>query len=112
MTRALFIGRFQPPHKGHFDIIQEALDTGVGVAIGVRDTPLNEKNPYELATRIAILETTFQGADVVVFGMPDIASIHIGRDVGYQIVTHDEVPGISGTHLRMEAGLGAEDIDL
>ena len=99
--RQLFIGRYQPPHVGHYKIIFDALKNGP-VAIGVRDTPMSDENPYTLEKRIGILRQAFEQppSDVVVFAVPDIDSIHYGRDVGYEIVQHDEVPGVSGKQLR------------
>ena len=46
------------------------------------------------------IRSEFLANDVEVFAMPDINSIHIGRDVGYEIVQHAAVPGVSGTELR------------
>jgi len=98
--RQLFIGRWQPFHKGHYKIIREGLELGP-VAIGVRDTPINEDNPYTVDERIREIYSWFTcDDDVVAFPMPDIAAIHIGRGVGYQIIQHAEVPGVSGTELR------------
>jgi adenylyl-sulfate kinase len=41
--RALFIGRWQPFHKGHDYIIRKKLDENIPVLIAVRDTPIDEK---------------------------------------------------------------------
>ena len=96
-ARALFVGRYQPFHHGHEEIIREALEQGP-VAIGVRVTDIGTDNPYSAQQRISMITSHFVGEDVVVFAMPDIASIHVGRDVGY--VVHAEVEGVSGKELR------------
>ncbi len=98
--RALFVGRYQPFHHGHEEIIREALDSGP-VAIGVRVTEISTDNPYSAHQRISQITSHFIGEDVVVFAVPDIASIHVGRDVGY--IIHQEVEGVSGKSLRQEA---------
>ena len=41
---SLFIGRWQPFHKGHKFIIDHALKQGKNVAIAIRDTEISEKN--------------------------------------------------------------------
>jgi hypothetical protein len=105
--RQLFIGRWQPFHTGHQAIICEALEKGP-VAIGIRQTEISEKDPACALERMACIREEFQNDDVEVFICPDINSIHIGRAVGYGIVQHAEVPGVSGTELRKH---GKEDHD-
>ena len=103
MSRALFIGRWQPFHNGHEYIIRQALDAGDPVAIGVRNTPISEWDPYTVAERIDMLEGHFKNDDVVVFEMPDIKSVNIGRKVGYGVVRFDspeDIEGISATGIR------------
>lgn len=101
VPRQLFIGRWQPFHHGHEKIIREALKNGP-VAIGVRDTEIDADNPYPADQRVRLIHGRFPVEDIEVFIMPDISSIHIGRGVGYEIVQHAEVPGVSGTELRKE----------
>ena len=101
-TRQLFIGRWQPFHTGHQAIICAALEKGP-VAIGVRQTVICEHDPEGVFARMACIREEFQHDDVEVFICPDINSIHIGRAVGYGIVQHAEVPGVSGTELRENA---------
>ncbi len=103
--RALFIGRWQPFHAGHETIIREALAKGP-VAIGVRQTNIDMDNPYSMKCRIECIQSILEHEDVVVFAVPDIASIHIGRDVGYEV--HKDVRGISGSAERRKA---REDMD-
>jgi adenylylsulfate kinase len=98
-ARQLFVGRWQPFHAGHETIIREALASGP-VAIGVRTTPIGPENPHSVSERIEMIQAAFTDEDVVAFAMPDIDSIHYGRNVGYRIIEHDGVPGVSGTGLR------------
>ena len=46
MKRALFIGRWQPLHPGHQWLFNQKLDKGIPILIAVRDTPIDESNPY------------------------------------------------------------------
>jgi len=101
-ARQLFIGRWQPFHTGHQAIICHALENGP-VAIGVRLTTLDRDNPEGAMRRMLNIREEFVHDDVEVFLCPDISSIHIGRGVGYEIVQHAEVPGVSGTELRKHA---------
>ena len=101
-ARQLFIGRWQPFHTGHQAIICQALENGP-VAIGVRLTTIDKDNPEGAIRRMLNIREEFQNDDVEVFLCPDISSIHIGRGVGYDIVQHAEVPGVSGTELRKHA---------
>lgn len=107
LPRALYIGRFQPFHQGHHYIINESLNAGKPVAIGVRDMPPSENNPIPLVDRIHTIRQYFKGREVVVFPVPDIESINYGRDVGYDIIKIDapeEIEAISATKIRERAG--------
>ncbi len=87
---ALFIGRWQPFHRGHQYIIDKALEEEKNVAIAVRDTELSEKNPYTVEQRIEMIQRVY-GNRVHVFPIVDIESVNIGRNVGYE-VNRIEVP--------------------
>lgn len=103
MSRSLFIGRWQPFHNGHAALVQKAIDAGKPVAIGVRDTPVSEHDPLSTKDRVEMIQYCYNDEDVVVFAMPDIASVNLGRDVGYEIIEHDlpeDVKVISGTEIR------------
>lgn len=106
VPRQLFIGRWQPFHPGHEKIVRDALAAGP-VAIGVRETEIDGDNPYSAQERVATIRHEFEGEDVEVFVCPDISSIHIGRDVGYDIVEHDAVGGYSGSAIRASRSVGA-----
>ena len=45
MSANMFIGRFQPPHKGHQAIFNTYLDKGEPILIAIRNVPTDEKNP-------------------------------------------------------------------
>ena len=42
----LIPGRWQPLHVGHEWLIQQELDKGNRVVVGIRDTPLSDSDPY------------------------------------------------------------------
>lgn len=94
---ALFVGRWSPLHKGHCHIFDEAVNDGHLLAIGVRCSD----DAYTVAQRIEMIRTAYPTAWV--FPVPDIASVNIGRKVGYDVVRYDvpaEVAAISATAIR------------
>ena len=106
---AMFVGRWQPLHKGHQSLFQEALNEGVPALIMVRDIEPDEKNPFSPEdVRKNILdhysEEVIQGK-VKVMVIPDICSIEFGRGVGYDIIERIppiEIGEISATKIREE----------
>lgn len=104
---ALFIGRWQPLHNGHVAILRAALDEGRRVAVGVRDVRISASDPYSMAVRLRMLNETFEvearAGRFRAFPVCDIASVHVGRGVGYKVVQYDMpegVEGISATEIR------------
>jgi nicotinamide mononucleotide adenylyltransferase len=104
---ALFIGRWQPWHEGHQWLVDNKLKKGENVCIAIRDVEVNEKNlwsAFEIQlrlTEIFALEISLGKVKIVI--IPDIDSINIGRDVGYDIIEHvpsDEIAQISATKIR------------
>ena len=43
---AMFVGRWQPLHKGHQELFKQAMDEGKNVLICIRDIKPDEKNPF------------------------------------------------------------------
>jgi len=109
------LGRFQPWHQGHTKLFERALSKTGQVAILLRDTEVDESNPYTVEERKAniILELAKEGyehhKDFVIIAVPNITHITYGRDVGYTIEQEDlgeEVESISATKIRqLELGL-------
>ena len=105
---AIFVGRYQPYHYGHINLIQQKLDEGIPALIMVRDIEPDEKNPW---TAEQILEMVKEGElkELIEAGkvlptiIPDIESINYGRGVGYDIIEHippKEIGDISATSIR------------
>ena len=52
---SLFIGRYQPLHGGHIKLIRKVLDEeGKPVIVALRDTPIDESNPFTIKERTEI----------------------------------------------------------
>ncbi len=67
----VFIGRFQPPHRAHFQVLQQALQQAerVCVLIGSTDKPRTIKDPFSFAER----------RDMILSALPEAvrARVHI-----------------------------------
>jgi cytidyltransferase-like protein len=103
---ALFVGRYQPFHRGHQRLIEEGLHRVGQACIAVRETHgIDEKNPlpfFAVKQRIEAALSRYIGRFVVVT-LPNITNIFYGRDVGYEIeriVLDDASELISATQIR------------
>jgi cytidyltransferase-like protein len=102
---AIFIGRYQPYHLGHTELIQQKLNQGISVLIMVRDIEPDEKNPFTTEQTVMMIEKYHKskGDDVKVIIIPDIESVNYGRGVGYEInefTPPDNIGFISATKIR------------
>jgi len=104
---SMFIGRWQPWHKGHRWLIDQQLNQGKKVLLCVRDVKEDEKNPWSAYQIMMML--TEELMDLIEEGrvrlmiIPDIESINIGRGVGYDVIEHvppEEIRDISATGIR------------
>ena len=100
------VGRYQPFHEGHRQLIEKAiLKTGQACVV-VRDTHgTDEKNPlsfFDVKSRIEYGLRAYTGRFTVV-SLPNITNIIYGRDVGYSIERlelGEEAESISATDIR------------
>ena len=107
MKRALFIGRWQPLHPGHKWLFNQKLDQNIPILIAVRDTPVDEGNPFSTDQVVSNLEKEYvnevESGMVKVISIPDIESVNYGRGVGYEInefVPPKDIGKISATKIR------------
>jgi len=103
--RAIFIGRYQPYHFGHINLVRQKLDAGVPCLIMVRDIPPDPKNPFTTEQTVSMIRKYHEskGDDVVVMIIPDIESVNWGRGVGYEMNEYfppDDIGFISATRIR------------
>ena len=75
--------------------------------IAVRDTPINDSNPFSTNDVISNLEKEYheevESGMVKVISIPDIESVNYGRGVGYEInefVPPEDIGKISATEIR------------
>ena len=108
MKYSMFVGRWQPLHKGHLWLINERLKHGKNIWLAIRDIEPDENNPWtaqeiEQMVRDGELKDLILNGRVIVSIIPDIESINYGRDVGYDVIEHvppSEIGEISATSLR------------
>ncbi len=107
MKYSMFIGRWQPWHKGHFWLINQRLSLGKNVLICIRDLPSDKNNPFspqEVLENISNeLSDLIKSKKVKVIIIPDVESVNYGRGVGYDIIEHvppKKIEEISATKIR------------
>tara|TARA_B100000900_G_C20557916_1_gene707588 strand:- start:670 stop:999 length:330 start_codon:yes stop_codon:yes gene_type:complete len=103
----MFIGRWQPWHKGHRWLIDQRLNEHKNILICIREVSKDDKNPYDpIEVKKNIEEELKELIDlkrVKVIIIPDIESVNYGRGVGYDIIEHvppSEIHDISATKIR------------
>ena len=105
---SMFIGRWQPLHKGHLWLINERLKEGKNIWLAIRDVKPDEKNQW---TAQEIEKMIYEGelkelildGRIIVSIIPDIESVNYGRGVGYDVIEHvppKEIGDISATSIR------------
>ena len=105
---SMFVGRWQPLHKGHLWLINERLKEGKNVWLAIRDVKPDDKNPWtaqeiEKMVHEGPLKELIEDGRVITSIIPDIESINYGRGVGYDIIEHvppTEIGEISATSIR------------
>ena len=104
MKYSLFIGKWQPFHKGHKWLIEERLKLGKNILIGIREIENPLYSSREIKMQVFELFPDEENDGTIDFvEMPDIESINYGRDVGYDIIEHkppEDIKEISGTNIR------------
>ncbi len=104
----MFIGRWQPLHKGHLWLINQRLKKGKKVWLAIRDVVPDKNNPWtaseiEKMIHEGELKDLIKDGKVITSIIPDIESVNYGRGVGYEIIEHippNEIREISATSIR------------
>lgn len=113
MKYNFYIGRFQPPHKGHMFLFAQSLEKNEPVCIAIRDVPPDEKNPLTAEQVKVLWETVYRdNENVKVIIIPDISAVKYGRDVGYRVeelIPPTNIAGISATGIRKSITEGNDD---
>jgi nicotinamide-nucleotide adenylyltransferase len=72
MNRGFYIGRFQPYHNGHQQVIEEIVTEvdELVVGIGSADQSHTERNPFTAGERIMMITKCVEDLDVVTYVVP------------------------------------------
>ena len=103
---AIYIGRFQPFHKGHETLFLKAFKKDGQVAILVMDSfGINKKNPFKFSYVKKKINQTLEKykGRYIIIKVPVISRVVYGRKVGYKIEkikTTQLVENISATKIR------------
>ena len=64
--RGILIGRFQPPHKGHIQIIKNILNEVEELIIGMGSAQVSHQidDPFTAGERILMFNKAFEGSDI------------------------------------------------
>ena len=88
-------------------MFNQKLDENIPILIAVRDTPINDSNPFSTEDVINNLEEEYakevKNGMVKIIPIPDIESVNYGRGVGYEInefVPPKDIGNISATEIR------------
>jgi len=105
MIYSLFIGRWQPFHKGHKKLIESVLNEGKNVLVAIRDTEISKDDPFTIKQRKKMIHKSLKnwGDKVKIIVIPDISEVCYGRKVGWgirEIKLSDDIEEISGTKIR------------
>lgn len=107
MKKAVYIGKWRMPHKGHMWLFEQKLSQGIPLLIMVRDIPPTESDPLTPVEIKDIWETLYKEevakGMVEVMIIPDIESVNYGRGVGYEInefKPSDDIKAISATQTK------------
>jgi adenylyl-sulfate kinase len=93
----VFIGRWQPLHTAHVEMMRAAMARGP-VAAGIRNTPISADNPYTFEERREMFARALP--EVTVFLIPDLTSVHYGRAPGWSIIEEPPIEGASASDIR------------
>ena len=61
---AVFVGRWQPMHKGHMWLFNQKLEKGIPLLILIRDIQPDEKNPFTTQETERLIQKVFEGQPV------------------------------------------------
>jgi len=95
----LLIGRWQPFHEGHRQLVEAARRSGP-VVVGIRERQ-GKNDPYSFGERRAMIQAACPGVPVI--RLPDVVTVAHGRTPGWkvrEIILPENTQAISGSGLR------------
>lgn len=91
MSNILFIGRFQPFHKGHLWVIQKILKESPKVLIGIGSSQYQnvKNNPFSMAERTLMIEQTLKEINIAKSRFQIYPIKDINNDVAWPAHVHE-----------------------
>jgi nicotinamide-nucleotide adenylyltransferase len=79
MTRTLFIGRFQPFHKGHLAMVKKILETNDEVVIGIGSAQYSHtgENPFTAGERFEMIKRSLDAEGIHDYHIVPIPDTHV-----------------------------------
>lgn len=84
MRRGLYVGRFQPPHKGHIEVVKEIIREveELIIVVGSAQESHTFENPFTAGERVHMLKEALreEGVDlsrIYIIPIPDIEMNHV-----------------------------------
>ncbi len=95
---ALFVGRFQPFHKGHLFAIEHILSESefLFIGLGSSNKSHEERNPFTAAERIQMIKAALDGAKIdpkrwMVIPIPDMTSHYLWTKMVKMLIPKFEI---------------------
>ncbi|MDA8288441.1 MAG: pantetheine-phosphate adenylyltransferase [Actinomycetota bacterium] len=87
MTIALFPGSFDPFHNGHLEVVERACSLFDELVVAVVRNPSKREALFSIEERIAMIETSVQGArGKVSVVATDRLTVEVARQVGADVI--------------------------
>jgi nicotinamide-nucleotide adenylyltransferase len=79
VTRTLFIGRFQPFHKGHLAMVKKILETNDEVVIGIGSAQYSHtgENPFTAGERFEMIKRSLDAEGIHDYHIVPIPDTHV-----------------------------------
>src|SRR5512136_438362 len=79
MNRTLFIGRFQPFHKGHLAMVKKILQDNDEVIIGIGSAQYSHtgENPFTASERYEMIKRTLDAEGIRMYSIVPIPDTHV-----------------------------------
>jgi len=81
MSKALFVGRFQPFHLGHLKAIEEILrkNEKVYIIIGSAQQNNTKENPFSVEERVGMIRKALEAKGITDFEISSVEDLHDDR---------------------------------
>src|SRR5262249_31143874 len=86
VATALYTGSFDPPHLGHLDVIEQAVECFEQVVVGVMTNPRKQSGMFTAADRLGLLSEATRHLATVTTTQFDGLTVDLARMVGADVL--------------------------